>query len=185
MISIRTPWWAAAVLSLPLALAVGCGSTEDTTSTPTPTPTTSTPPATTTPAPSTSTDTKKDTEPVKAAPAPAKTEESPKVEAPKVEPPKVEAPKTESTKDAPKSAPKGASATKLSDEEVAEIKKLPAGEQVVALKQAVCPVSGEHLGSMDAPVKVSAEGKTFYLCCKGYKKDVDSDAKAVVAKLAK
>jgi YHS domain-containing protein len=175
MISIRTPWWAAAVLSLPLALAIGCGSTEDTTSTPTPTP--STPPPTTTPA---TTDTKKDTEPAKAAPAPAK-EESPKVEAPKVEAPKVEAPKTEPAK----GAPKGASAVKLSDEEVAAIKKLPAGDQVVALKQAVCPVSGKHLGAMDAPFKVTAEGKTFYLCCDGCKDEVDANPKAVVAKLAK
>ena len=31
--------------------------------------------------------------------------------------------------------------------------------------QAVCPVSTHHLGSMEKPVKVTAEGRTFYLCC--------------------
>ncbi len=36
---------------------------------------------------------------------------------------------------------------------------------------------------MGTPIKVTAEGKTFYLCCKGCKKDVDADPKAVVAKL--
>ena len=46
-------------------------------------------------------------------------------------------------------------------------------------------MSDEHLGSMDVPVKVSAEGKTLYLCCKGCKKDFDADPKAVLAKLAK
>ena len=52
------------------------------------------------------------------------------------------------------------------------------------MKQVLCPVSGEHLGSMDAPIKVSAEGKTFYLCCKSCKKEVEKNPKEVVAKLA-
>ena len=57
--------------------------------------------------------------------------------------------------------------------------------RTVALKQAVCPVSDENLGSMGVPIKVTAEGKTFYLCCKGCNKEVDADPKAVVAKLKK
>jgi YHS domain-containing protein len=93
------------------------------------------------------------------------------------EPPKAEAPAAE--------PPKGtAAAVKLEDAEIAEIKKLPADEAVLALKQAVCPVSDEHLGAMGAPIKVSAEGKTFYLCCKSCTKEVETNAKAVVAKLA-
>ncbi len=106
----------------------------------------------------------------------------PKVEAPKVEAPVIEAPKPEPPQKEGEAKDKAA-AVSLSDEEVAEIKKLPAGEQAVALKQAVCPVSDETLGSMGVPIKVSAEGKTFYLCCKGCKKEVDADPKAVVAKL--
>lgn len=82
--------------------------------------------------------------------------------------------------DAPKAA-----AVKLDDTELAEIKKLPEDEQAVAIKQAVCPASGEHLGSMGTPIKVSAEGKTFYLCCKGCNADLKADPKSVVAKLAK
>ncbi|AMV38692.1 hypothetical protein [Planctomyces sp. SH-PL62] len=74
---------------------------------------------------------------------------------------------------------------KLSDEEIAAIKKLPADEQDAALKQAVCPVSDEHLGAMDMPLKVTAEGRTFYLCCEGCKKAVEEDPKAVIAKLDK
>ncbi len=80
-------------------------------------------------------------------------------------------------------AAKSAEAPKLSDLEIAEIKKLPEAEQALALKQIVCPASGHNLGSMEAPVKVTAEGKTFFLCCDGCKDDLAKDAKAVVAKL--
>jgi len=80
---------------------------------------------------------------------------------------------------------KGASAAKLSDEEVAEIKKLPAAEQTVALAQMVCPVSGKNLGSMDMPLKQTVNGKDFYLCCSGCEDDVKKDPAAVLAKLQK
>lgn len=98
------------------------------------------------------------------APIPSATEVAPPVEAE----PAVEGPK--------------ASATKLTDEELANIKKLPADEQEAALKQAVCPVSGENLG-MDVPIKVSAEGRDFYICCGGCKDAVEKDPKGVLAKL--
>jgi YHS domain-containing protein len=95
-------------------------------------------------------------------------------ESPKLEPPKSE-PKADSKT--------GAAAAKLSDTELAEIKKLPAAEQELAIKQAVCPVSGEHLGEMGKPIKISAEGRTFYLCCDNCEPEVKKDAKAVIAKL--
>lgn len=37
-------------------------------------------------------------------------------------------------------------------------------------KQKVCPVSGEDLGSMGAPVKVSVSGRAVFICCKGCEK---------------
>jgi serine/threonine protein kinase len=73
----------------------------------------------------------------------------------------------------------------LDPDEVAEIRKLPPDEAERALKQRACPVSGENLGSMGVPVKVTAAGRTFYLCCKGCNKDVQEDPAAVVAKLKK
>jgi YHS domain-containing protein len=108
---------------------------------------------------------------------------APKAESPApAEAPKVEAPaKPEEPKD--KADEKKADAATLSDEEVAEIKKLPPADAAVALKQMVCPVSGENLGSMEVPIKVSAEGKTFFLCCASCNKAVKADPKAVVAKL--
>ena len=128
----------------------------------------------------------------KPAPAPA-----PKVEAPKAEPkpemapkpePKVEAPKAEPKADeAPKvEGPKAdAKASKLTDDEIAEIKKLPADEAAIALKQIVCPASDENLGGMGVPVKVTAEGRTFFLCCKSCEKDVKANPKEILAKLPK
>ena len=97
---------------------------------------------------------------------------------------KIVAPKVDPAPPKGDQAPKAAAAVKLTDDEVAEVKKLPAAEQAAALKQMVCPVSDEHLGAMAMPVKVTALGKTFYLCCESCKKELDRDPKAVVAKLS-
>ncbi len=78
-----------------------------------------------------------------------------------------------------------AAAVKLTDEELAEVKKLPEADQALALAQGVCPISGEHLGSMGPPLKVTADGKTAFLCCKGCKADFDADPAAAIAKLNK
>jgi hypothetical protein len=83
----------------------------------------------------------------------------------------------------PKQGKAEAPAAKLSDEELAEIKKLPAAEQEAAIKQAVCPVSTHHLGSMEMPVKVTAEGRTFYLCCADCQDGLKADPKGIIAKL--
>ena len=93
-------------------------------------------------------------------------------------PPPLEAPKTGAVT-------KADAAVTLLAAEIDEIKALPAGEQATALAQAVCPVSGEHLGSMGMPLKITAEGRTFYLCCKGCKDEVTANPKAVIAKLDK
>ncbi len=91
------------------------------------------------------------------------------------DPPKIEGPKDGASLDA---AP-----AKLTAEELAAIKELPAAEQPVAIKQAICPVSNHHLGSMEKPLKVTAEGRTFYLCCEGCEEELKANPKAVVAKL--
>jgi YHS domain-containing protein len=114
---------------------------------------------------------------MKGAPAPAPTD-APKIEAPQPTPATKDEAKDKSAEAAPAPAA-------LAPEEVAEVKKLPGGESELALKQKVCPVSGENLGSMGVPLKVTAEGQTFYLCCDGCKKEVKNDPAAVVAKLKK
>jgi hypothetical protein len=110
-------------------------------------------------------------------PAPAGT--LPAIEAPQPTPaPKEEAP-------APKGEGTAAAVKALSADELAEVKKLPASDADQAVKQMLCPVSGENLGSMGVPLKVTAAGQTFFLCCKGCNKDVQDDPAAVVAKLKK
>lgn len=122
-------------------------------------------------------------------PAPAK-ESAPKAtakppgEAKGQETPALEPPKTEPAKDKAEPAQDKTADVKLSDEELASIKKLPPADQELAIKQAVCPVSGDHLGGeMGMPIKITAEGRTFFLCCDGCKDDVKKDPKGVIAKL--
>jgi Cu(I)/Ag(I) efflux system membrane fusion protein len=81
-------------------------------------------------------------------------------------------------------APKSASVTLTSDE-IAQIKKLPEDDQKIALAQLVCPVSDEHLGSMETPVKKVVNGKTIFLCCAGCTKELNKDPAKILAKLSK
>jgi YHS domain-containing protein len=94
------------------------------------------------------------------------------------EAPKIEGPKAENTKS-------DGGAVVLTAAEIAAVKELPEAEQAVASQQAVCPVSNHHLGSMGKPLKVSAEGRTFYLCCDSCEDKVKSDPKTVIANLDK
>lgn len=75
----------------------------------------------------------------------------------------------------------------LNAEQLAEIKKLPEADQPLAVAQKLCPVSDEHLGDMGKPIKVTAGGETFFLCCDGCKKDLEDEAKlkTYLAKLHK
>lgn len=100
----------------------------------------------------------------------------PEIKAMPVDPGKADEPK----KDGAAAAP-----AKLSDAELAEIKKLPADEQVAAIAQVTCPVSGDHLGEMGAPIKQTIGDKSFYICCAGCEKMVKNKPDEVLAKLKK
>jgi hypothetical protein len=76
-------------------------------------------------------------------------------------------------------------AAKLTADDLAGIKELPKAEQDAAIAQVVCPVSTHNLGSMGKPLKVTAEGRTFYICCDSCEEKVKTDGKAVLAKLDK
>jgi YHS domain-containing protein len=71
----------------------------------------------------------------------------------------------------------------LNEAELAKIKKLPESDVELAIKQKICPVNGEHLGSREAPIKVDVEGKTFFICCGNCNYTMKADPKGVVAKL--
>jgi YHS domain-containing protein len=85
-----------------------------------------------------------------------------------------------------KDGDKAAANVTLTPDQVATINKLPdAKDRELALAQKVCLISGEPLGDMGVPFKVTAEGKTGFLCCKGCKQDFDKDPKSALAKLGK
>jgi len=118
--------------------------------------------------------------PPAAKPDDGKMEAKPSTPAPgtKDDAPKIEGPSKTDTK------PSGAAA-KLSEKELKGIKELPEAEQAAAIAQAVCPVSQHNLGGMGKPMKVTAEGRSFYICCDSCEDDVKTDGKAVLAKLDK
>jgi len=116
--------------------------------------------------------------PLEAAPAATETESKSDASKKSEEGPKVEGPKADNSK-----STGGASSPTAT--ELAAIKQLPEPEQAIALKQRVCPVSGDPLGEMGKPLKVTYEGRSFYLCCKSCEPEVKADPKAIIAKLDK
>jgi hypothetical protein len=90
-------------------------------------------------------------------------------------------------------APSASADGKLSEDEIAEVNKLPdEADRAAALAQMVCPIGEDidtkkpnHLGSMGMPVKKVVDGKAYFLCCKGCEADFDKDPQAAIAKLAK
>jgi len=119
--------------------------------------------------------------PTTPGPAPSTTtpaDKSPK-DAPEVKSFPVEPGKTDEPK-------KSASATesKFSADEMAEIKKLPADDQAIAIAQVTCPVSNNNLG-MEVPIKKVVDGKTFFICCPGCEGAIAKDPQKYLAKLNK
>jgi hypothetical protein len=61
--------------------------------------------------------------------------------------------------------------------------ELSEADRALAEKQKVCPVSGELLGSMGKPVKVTVKGRTVFLCCSGCEAAINKDPDKYLAKL--
>jgi YHS domain-containing protein len=77
------------------------------------------------------------------------------------------------------SATPAASADKLPD----GFDKLSPADQTAALAQKICPVSGEKLGEMGTPFKVTVKGRDVFLCCPSCKDDLMKDPDKYLAKL--
>jgi membrane-bound lytic murein transglycosylase B len=58
-------------------------------------------------------------------------------------------------------------------------------DRVLAGKQQVCPVSGQPLGSMGKPYKVTVQGRDVLLCCPGCEAEIKADPEKYLAKLPK
>lgn len=47
------------------------------------------------------------------------------------------------------------------------VRQLSSSDQRLALQQRTCPVTGDLLGSMGKPIKVSVNGRSVFVCCQG------------------
>jgi YHS domain-containing protein len=56
-------------------------------------------------------------------------------------------------------------------------------DRAAAEKQRVCPVTGEVLGSMGKPYKISVKGQTVFLCCSGCEEEIRNDPDKFLAKI--
>jgi len=65
----------------------------------------------------------------------------------------------------------------------AGLTELSADDRAAAEKQRVCPVSGEVLGAMGKPYKVSIKGQTVFLCCPACEKELLENPDKYLAKM--
>ncbi len=67
----------------------------------------------------------------------------------------------------------------------AALAELPAKDKALAEEQKICPVSGELLGAMGAPVKIDVKGQPVFICCEGCKDKLLAKPDEYLAKLKK
>lgn len=63
------------------------------------------------------------------------------------------------------------------------LSQLSAADRALAEKQKVCPVSGEALGSMGKPYKVTVQGREVFLCCPSCEDAIKAEPEKYLAKL--
>jgi YHS domain-containing protein len=63
--------------------------------------------------------------------------------------------------------------------------ELSVEDRTLAVNQKVCPVSGEALGKMGAPLKMEVKGQTVFLCCGGCKDKLLASPDEYLAKIKK
>ena len=61
--------------------------------------------------------------------------------------------------------------------------ELSAADRAAAEKQRVCPVSGDVLGAMDTPYKVTVKGQIVFLCCPACEKELLKNPDKYLAKM--
>src|SRR3954468_17705383 len=65
----------------------------------------------------------------------------------------------------------------------ANLASLSTAERAIVEKQKICPVSGEPLGEMGAPKKVTVAGHDVFICCAGCKEALTKDPAKFLAKI--
>ena len=90
---------------------------------------------------------------------------------------------TEMSKD---SAGKGAAAAAGSGrpaDDLPGLKELGEADRKLAEQQKCCPKTGELLGSMGKPYKITLKGRVVFLCCDGCEEEVKKDPDTYLKKL--
>ncbi len=88
----------------------------------------------------------------------------------------------------PPSDKKQKSDVQMTEEEgaiVAELAKLSPEDRTRAEEQKVCPVTGEPLGSMGKPQKITVIGKEVFICCAGCEEKLNEEPEKYLAKIGK
>jgi hypothetical protein len=83
------------------------------------------------------------------------------------------------------SAESGSSSAQPEPDVDRELAKLPEDDRKLAAIQKTCPVTGEALGSMGVPIKVAIDGRSFFICCAGCRKEAQKNFDDYIAKLDK
>lgn len=63
------------------------------------------------------------------------------------------------------------------------LKELDEADRKLAEKQKLCPKTGELLGSMGKPYKITLKGRVVFLCCDGCEEEVKKDPEQYLKKL--
>jgi YHS domain-containing protein len=79
--------------------------------------------------------------------------------------------------------PPAATAAVAPAEDASGLKELDETDRKLAEKQKYCPKTGELLGSMGKPYKITLNGRTFFLCCEGCEAEVRKDPDKYLKKL--
>ena len=62
---------------------------------------------------------------------------------------------------------------------------LSAEDRKLAEAQKTCPVSGEPLGEMGTPIKLTVKGQELFICCEACRKPIEKNPDKYLAKLNK
>ena len=65
----------------------------------------------------------------------------------------------------------------------ASFASLSAEDRALVIQQKICPVSGEALGAMGTPIKVSVAGQEVFICCPSCKDPLLEDPAKHLAKI--
>lgn len=71
----------------------------------------------------------------------------------------------------------------LDEDVVKALSELSEEDRTKALAQKVCLVTGERLGSMDTPPKITVEGQEVFLCCGGCEDELRNNSAKYLSKL--